>query len=277
MKILIIFGSKSDAYIYDPLKSRLLSQGHSVDFRFLSVHRSPELLDRELESLDAQVVIAGAGLAAHLPGVLASKLLLPVIGLPCTPAFAGMDSMLSMLQMPFGIPVLVSSPDQVATVVDFVETLSSVELQFSEVPVQIVVPKTAVQLPHMESLLERAKAIAAKVNLALPVRNTLSSNSVNVVLAEIDSRDPEAPLGIESQSRGEGSVCIHVPVFRENAYRDANSAFHLLQKMRAVGGLWVGANNVGNGFLAGLEIANVDGSYSAALTNAKKGYIHLYG
>ena len=67
MKVLLMFGSKSDANIYEPLKQRLESDGHQVDFRMISVHRSPELLDKELTGLNVQAVVAGAGLAAHLP------------------------------------------------------------------------------------------------------------------------------------------------------------------------------------------------------------------
>jgi 5-(carboxyamino)imidazole ribonucleotide mutase len=119
MKTLVMFGSKSDANIYEPLKARLLNEGHEVSFRMISVHRSPELLERELAKIDAQVVIAGAGLAAHLPGVIAAKLLIPVIGIPCAAAIGGVDSYFAISQMPFGIPVLATAPDQYGAAVHF--------------------------------------------------------------------------------------------------------------------------------------------------------------
>ena len=118
MKIVVMFGSKSDANIYEPLKARLLNEGHEVDFRMISVHRSPELLDRTLAGIDAQAVVAGAGLAAHLPGIVASKLLIPVFGIPCTAAIGGMDAYFAISQMPFGIPVLSTAPDQYQSAVD---------------------------------------------------------------------------------------------------------------------------------------------------------------
>lgn len=275
MKVFVLFGSKSDAYIYEPLKSRLLAEGHEVDFRFLSVHRSPELLNRELESLEADCIVAGAGLAAHLPGVLASKSLLPVFGIPCAPALGGLDALLSILQMPFGIPVLTSAPDNYAVVVDAITRWSQAELRFVDEPVHLVVERHKATSAPMAPLLEKAKNIADKVGMRIPVQNQLVSGAVNVVLEEIDPRDPTAPL---ASAGGEaGLLRIHVPVLRDEAYRDPGSALHILEKMRRSGGLWVGLNNIGNGILAALQLANGSGAQSAVLTNAKKGYIHLYG
>jgi 5-(carboxyamino)imidazole ribonucleotide mutase len=75
----------------------------------VSAHRTPELLDETLKKLEAdgtEVIIAGAGLAAHLPGVIAGKTLIPVIGVPvCSGGLGGLDALLSIVQMPKPIPV----------------------------------------------------------------------------------------------------------------------------------------------------------------------------
>jgi 5-(carboxyamino)imidazole ribonucleotide mutase len=74
----------------------------------LSAHRVPEKLEETLEEIEAQgcqVIIAGAGLAAHLPGVIASKTILPVIGVPVKAALEGVDALYSIVQMPKSIPV----------------------------------------------------------------------------------------------------------------------------------------------------------------------------
>ena len=74
----------------------------------LSAHRVPEKLEetlREVESQGCEVVIAGAGLAAHLPGVIASQTTMPVIGVPCKGAIEGLDALFSIVQMPKSIPV----------------------------------------------------------------------------------------------------------------------------------------------------------------------------
>jgi 5-(carboxyamino)imidazole ribonucleotide mutase len=74
----------------------------------LSAHRVPEKLEEvlaELEGQGLQVIIAGAGLAAHLPGVIASKTILPVIGVPLDAKLGGLDALYSIVQMPKSIPV----------------------------------------------------------------------------------------------------------------------------------------------------------------------------
>jgi 5-(carboxyamino)imidazole ribonucleotide mutase len=109
MKAAIIFGSQSDKPVMQ--KAADVLRGMGVDFtaHVLSAHRTPELLGktiRELEASGTEVIIAGAGLAAHLPGVIASQTLIPVIGLPINSgSLGGLDALLSIVQMPKPIPV----------------------------------------------------------------------------------------------------------------------------------------------------------------------------
>src|SRR6185312_9777209 len=83
--------------------------GVAYETRVVSAHRTPDLLFRyatEAESRGIEVIIAGAGGAAHLPGMTASKTVLPVLGVPVeSKALQGLDSLLSIAQMPGGIPV----------------------------------------------------------------------------------------------------------------------------------------------------------------------------
>lgn len=108
MKVAIIFGSKSDKEIMRGAATALEELGLEHKAFILSAHRVPEkLLEviRSLEKEDFQCIIAGAGLAAHLPGVIASHSILPVIGVPINAALGGQDSLYSIVQMPKGIPV----------------------------------------------------------------------------------------------------------------------------------------------------------------------------
>ena len=107
MKVAIIFGSKSDTDKMKGAANCLKEFGIEYSAHVLSAHRVPEKLEETLEKLekDGYEVIAGAGLAAHLPGVIASKTVLPVIGVPIEAAFNGMDALLSIVQMPKSIPV----------------------------------------------------------------------------------------------------------------------------------------------------------------------------
>lgn len=104
--ILVVFGSKSDSNVYLPIKKSLTNKKVNFDLRIASAHRSPELLHDVLRKKRYDLIIAGAGLAAHLPGVIASKTIAPVVGIPCNGNFDGLDAFLSISQMPPSIPVL---------------------------------------------------------------------------------------------------------------------------------------------------------------------------
>jgi 5-(carboxyamino)imidazole ribonucleotide mutase len=118
MKAAIIYGSKSDSAIMKKAARVLEDFGVSYTSHILSAHRVPELLKKTVEALEKQgteVIIAGAGLAAHLPGVIASLTLIPVIGVPIAAgSLGGMDALLSIVQMPKPIPVAAVGVDNAA-------------------------------------------------------------------------------------------------------------------------------------------------------------------
>jgi 5-(carboxyamino)imidazole ribonucleotide mutase len=108
MKVAIIFGSKSDKDIMKGAADALKEFNIEYKAFILSAHRVPEKLMEVLKNIEEEgfeCVIAGAGLAAHLPGVIASHTVLPVIGVPINAALNGMDSLLAIVQMPKSIPV----------------------------------------------------------------------------------------------------------------------------------------------------------------------------
>jgi len=105
----IVCGSRSDFPIMEKAVALLSELGVASELRVMSAHRTPELATRYAETAaqrGIEVLIAGAGGAAHLAGVLASKTLLPIIGVPIpTQVSGGLDSLLSTVQMPRGVPV----------------------------------------------------------------------------------------------------------------------------------------------------------------------------
>ncbi len=108
MKVAIIFGSKSDTDVMKGAANALKEFGVDYKAYVLSAHRVPEKLTETIKEAEAQgceVIIAGAGLAAHLPGVIASQTVLPVIGVPVKAAVEGLDALFSIVQMPKSIPV----------------------------------------------------------------------------------------------------------------------------------------------------------------------------
>ena len=108
MKVAIIFGSKSDVIVMKGAAQAL--QEFDVEYKsfILSAHRVPEKLLEVITMIEEEgfeCIIAGAGLAAHLPGVIASHTILPVIGVPINASLNGLDSLFSIVQMPKSIPV----------------------------------------------------------------------------------------------------------------------------------------------------------------------------
>ncbi len=108
-QVAIIMGSKSDWPTMEHAAEMLEKLGISFESKVVSAHRTPQRLydfAKSAKALGYQVVIAGAGGAAHLPGMVASLTTLPVLGVPVqSKALSGLDSLLSIAQMPGGVPV----------------------------------------------------------------------------------------------------------------------------------------------------------------------------
>ena len=105
----VVGGSRSDFPVLEDAVSVLRDLGVAAELKVVSAHRTPDHLFRYAEAAAGRgirVIVAGAGGAAHLPGMLAAKTTLPVIGVPIpTTQLGGLDSLLSIVQMPRGIPV----------------------------------------------------------------------------------------------------------------------------------------------------------------------------
>lgn len=105
----IVVGSKSDWETMDHAAKKLEELGVPYEAEVVSAHRTPDKLFKYAEAAEGrgiEVIIAAAGGSAHLPGMMASKTLLPVLGVPVfTKSLDGIDSLLSIVQMPAGIPV----------------------------------------------------------------------------------------------------------------------------------------------------------------------------
>ena len=105
----VIMGSKSDWPTMKNATEILEELGVSFEVKVVSAHRTPDLMFEYAETAEARglkVIIAGAGGSAHLPGMVASKTVVPVLGVPVqSKALSGQDSLLSIVQMPGGIPV----------------------------------------------------------------------------------------------------------------------------------------------------------------------------
>ena len=101
----IVMGSESDREIAMKAAEVLDNSGVSHEVRVLSAHRNPKELEEYINATESKVFIAVAGLAAHLPGFIASRTEKPVIGVPVSSKLGGLDALLSIVQMPSGVPV----------------------------------------------------------------------------------------------------------------------------------------------------------------------------
>jgi len=105
VSVSIIIGSKSDRELGEEAEAVLRELGVSCEVKVYSAHRNPKALEEYIETSDASIFIAVAGLSAALPGFIASHTLRPVVGVPRSVKLDGLDAFLSMVQMPTGVPV----------------------------------------------------------------------------------------------------------------------------------------------------------------------------
>ncbi len=103
--ITVVLGSASDKPVFEKAKKVFDEFGVSYSVKVASAHRTPELVEKIARDSDSDVFIAIAGLSAALPGAIASKTTKPVIGVPVESKLDGLDALLSIAQMPPGIPV----------------------------------------------------------------------------------------------------------------------------------------------------------------------------
>ncbi len=104
-RVSLIIGSESDRELGEKAEAILKDFGVDHDFEVFSAHRNPQALKDFVEASDSEVFIAVAGLSAALPGFIAAHTLKPVIGVPKDVKLGGLDSLLSIVQMPTGVPV----------------------------------------------------------------------------------------------------------------------------------------------------------------------------
>ncbi len=222
MTVLVMFGSKSDEATYKKICSGLKKEKISYELRIASAHKTPELVD-EILTNDYEMVIAGAGLAAHLPGVAASKTTAPVLGVPCRGAYDGLDAFLSIAQMPPGIPVLCVTAENAAKEAK-----------------KILEKKDKVAVIGEGKAAEKAIKTLEELGIAFEMGD-MAADAINIVFAE---------LGKAVDEKKELVIYCPVGEARADEAVDAmNAARH---------GLWVGANNGENAALAAAEMLGTD-------------------
>ena len=238
-KALIIFGSKTDEKVYNEIAKGLKKQKVDFNLRISSAHKTPDDVDETLRN-DYAVVIAGAGLAAHLPGVVAAKIIKPVIGVPCEGNYQGLDALLAIAQMPPGIPVLAVGVNR-----GDVAAQNCSKMMGKYESVTIIGDKD-------NDAVKKAVETLKKFEIVPNFYTKPNSKSINIAFTYFD--EP-----IEKKEE----LVIYCPLLLEKDDR-AEASLNLLKHTSH--GLWVGLNNGVNAAIAAVEIMNIDNEYEEQLT-----------
>jgi len=241
--VLVLFASNSDKDSYNQILKILDKEKVSYDFRLASAHKTPEDVDNILKQ-DYKIIISGAGLAAALPGVIAAKSLRPIIGVPCKGNYEGLDALLSIVQMPPGIPVLA-----VGTLKADVAANSAVKILNRPEKVVLVGDKNNGAYKKAEEMLRKFK-----INHAHSTQ--IADYAININFVYFDE-----PIEKDDQ------LVIYCPLLMDNDDK-AEASLNLLKHSNH--GLWVGLNNGTNAALAVIEILNIDNSYEEKLVSYRK-------
>lgn len=237
-KVLVIFGSKSDEKVYNEIARILKKEKIDFDLRVSSAHKTPEDVEKTLEN-DYAVVIAGAGLAAHLPGVVAAKTFRPVIGVPCEGNYQGLDALLSIAQMPHGVPVLAVGVNK-----GDVAAQNCAKMIKKYESITIIGDKN-------DETIKKAVDTLRKFDVVPIFDSKPNPKSINIEFTYFD--EP-----VEKKDE----LVVYCPLLLEKDDK-AESAINFLKHTSH--GLWVGLNNGVNAAVAAIEIMNIDNEYEEML------------
>jgi 5-(carboxyamino)imidazole ribonucleotide mutase len=227
-RVLVLFGSQSDDYVFNGI-NETLSKNFEVDFHILSAHRNPEDLRKLIEKDEFDFIVAGAGLAAHLPGVCASLTKKPVFGIPVEAAFGGLDAYLSIVQMPFGVPVGAIDAQNITE-------LSSMIPMCNKKEICVVVKSDIANNEYILKEMKRLKELSEELEVRLLETHQVSETNFNIVLHHSDSDFEVLPN------------TFNVPVFPKNELSNSSLALRTMDLFNR-GGIWFGTNNSRNALL----------------------------
>ncbi len=226
--VLVLFTSENDSYIYDDIILQL-EKSFSVTFEVISWNREFKRLEERIERDDFDFVLAGGGLAAHLPGLCASLTLKPVFGVPVSTNFGGLDAFLSILQMPLGNPVGTLAPngvDSVAKLLSFVEKNKGRE-------VTIVYGADVENHEFFNVEFNRLSLYANDLGYSLNKSHVIDDERVNIVFVHNEYKHSVT------------SNALYIPLLTDGDRNGPTSSLKVLD-LAAQGGVWFGVNNSRN-------------------------------
>jgi 5-(carboxyamino)imidazole ribonucleotide mutase len=230
MKIFVVFGSTSDETTAKPI-CEALKPGFDVEYQVISAHRDLEKLQHKMSEWKGDAVIAGAGLAAALPGVVAAMTKVPVFGVPVNAQFGGLDSLASIAQMPPGVPVMTCGPDRGDAIVSFLKAYKSARANFAHAHF-VAHDKKLLSHPDLLAEIEKAKTLGKERGVEVSVSDTEARDAFNIFF-----------------TTGPGDVAdglrLHVPFMPKAEAQKPENYLPVLEWAKK-GGLWLGVNNTRN-------------------------------
>lgn len=243
MNVLVIFDKNSDESLYQPLLSGL-KPDFSVQFEQISAYENLGTLQDVLSRKNYDLVISGGALAASLPGLIAANTDKPVLGLPLASQWEGLDALMSLQQMPFGLPVLSSAPDRSSTLITFLRQVQNLKAEAFKHMHLVIAPGLS-DAAYVAEEITRTKELAQSRGVTLSIDSEPHPVALNIVLVHA-AEAVRADL-----------FAIHVPLQAPEQHRfhaaAAVDVLHWVQK----GGLWVGVNNTRNAILGYLRFGSV--------------------
>ncbi len=235
MGVLVIFGSDSDKDVFEPLVEKLKEKSLKPRLEVCSAHREPEKLIEILKNAEEELVIAGAGLSAALPGFVASHSDKLVLGLPVSANYNGLDALLSIHQMPKGFQVLGLGVEAIDEAVEAAEKILKGRKKI-----------VLVNSDLGEEANKRMEACKKKLEeLGLEYEASEEDSYKDKGTVYIDFIEISEVEGVDS----EGQLVIFVPIKKESDKQDALKLASLASK-----GIWVGLGRGENAALCASKI-----------------------
>ncbi len=223
-RALVLFGSTSDKKTYDKIFENL-KDTFELDLKVLSAHRNPDELEIELRKNNFDFIIAGAGIAAHLPGVCASKTNKPVFGVPVTSYLEGLDAYLSIAQMPFGVPVATVFEDNINALKNIYQRYTNINIYWD---------KSIEHIDTYNAEMIRTRSWVESEKLNITYSHEYQANHINIKLVNrIEEVDPNL------------DEVLYVPILSKEEKNNMMSALTILKAAKK-NGLWFGTNNTRN-------------------------------
>lgn len=222
MRAFIVFGSASDRHVYE----RIAQHVEDSLVKVCSSHKTPDMLEELLANERYDCVIAGAGLATHLPGVVASQIVRPVIGVPVNGNYDGLDSLLAILQMPPGVPVLTVG-------IDAAEEAAAVSQEVGKHDRIVLVDRAGSD--KVRGMCEKQ---LKELGISYDLSDSPTADAVNIVLVPLTAEAPD-----------DSQCCIYVPVQEKQEAADSLKLLELTKR-----GAWVGTNRGENAAIAAVQM-----------------------